>query len=272
MSTRIALHGGGMMGGAILAGILRGSSSPDEISVVEASSERADLLRQRYGVAVVGPDALADVAAAAIHVVAVKPHHAPGVLRALAPHLSDGALVVSVVAGLTTDTLERDLPAGTPVVRVMPNTPALVGAGAAATSRGAHATAEHAATVADLLAGTGLVVEVPEAQQNAVTALSGSGPAYVFAVVEALVDGGVLLGLPRPTATRLAVQTLRGAAAMLEETGEHPTILREQVTSPGGTTAAALRELEEYGLKAAFLTAMRANADRSEEIAAANED
>ncbi len=150
----------------------------------------------------------------------------------------------------------------------MPNTPALVDEGMAAISGGAAATASHLTTAEALLSSVGKVLQVPEKQQDAVTAISGSGPAYVFYVVEAMIEAGVLLGLPRATATELTIQTLVGAAAMLKETGEHPTVLREQVSSPAGTTMAALRQLDDHKVRAAFLTAMEAARDRSRELAA----
>jgi pyrroline-5-carboxylate reductase len=176
--------------------------------------------------------------------------------------------VVSVAAGITTGFVEARLPDGVAVVRVMPNTPALVNEGMAAISPGTHCTDEQLELVEDLLAATGKVVRVPEKQQDAVTAISGSGPAYVFLVVEAMIEAGVHLGLPRPTATELAVQTVAGAGGLVRETGEHPALLRERVTSPGGTTAAALRVLEDHKLRAAFLAATEAARDRSRALAA----
>jgi pyrroline-5-carboxylate reductase len=149
----------------------------------------------------------------------------------------------------------------------MPNTPALVDEGMAAISPGSHCDEEHLAEAEDLLASTGRVIRVPERQQDAVTAISGSGPAYIFFVVESMIEAGVHLGLPRSTATELVVQTLVGSATMLRETGTHPAVLREQVTSPGGTTASALRELETHRVRAAFLAAMEAARNRSRELA-----
>src|SRR6201999_2157827 len=156
---------------------------------------------------------------------------------------------------------------GTPVVRVMPNTPALVDEGMAAISAGSHCDDAHLEEAEALLRSCGKVVRVPEAYQDAVTAISGSGPAYIFYVVEAMIEAGVLLGLPRATATELVIQTLVGSAKMLRETGTHPVVLREQVTSPGGTTASALRELEVHRVRAAFLAAMEAARNRSAELA-----
>jgi pyrroline-5-carboxylate reductase len=177
-------------------------------------------------------------------------------------------LVVSIAAGVTTAYVESRLPSGVAVVRVMPNTPALVGEGMAAISAGSHCDAHHLARAGSLLAASGKVVEVAERYQDAVTAVSGSGPAYVFYVVEAMIEAGVLLGLPRATSTELVVQTVYGAATMLTTTGEHPTILREQVSSPAGTTMAALRQLDDHKVRAAFVTAMEAARDRSRELSA----
>ena len=159
------------------------------------------------------------------------------------------------------------MPEGVAVVRVMPNTPALVDEGMAAISPGSHCDEAHLAEVESLMASTGKVLRIPEKQMDAVTAISGSGPAYIFFVVESMIEAGVHLGLPRATATELVVQTLVGSAAMLRETGTHPVVLREQVTSPGGTTASALRELEMHKVRAAFLAAMEAARNRSRELA-----
>jgi pyrroline-5-carboxylate reductase len=158
------------------------------------------------------------------------------------------------------------VPDAVAVVRVMPNTPALVDEGMAAISPGTHCDDAHLARARALLEATGKVVEVPEYHQDAITAISGSGPAYIFYVVEAMIEAGVLLGLPRATSTELVVQTLYGAATMLKETGQHPTVLREQVSSPAGTTMAALRQLDDHKVRAAFLTAMEAARDRSREL------
>ena len=200
-------------------------------------------------------------------VLVVKPQDMGGLLSEIHDHVAEGNLVVSLAAGITTTYLESRLPQGRPVVRVMPNTPALVDQGMAAISAGAHCDPEHLHEAQALLAATGKVLEVPEKLQDAVTAISGSGPAYIFYVVEAMIEAGVVLGMPRTTATELVVQTLYGAATMIKETGQHPTVLREQVTSPGGTTAAALRELDDHKVRAAFITAMEAAAKRSAELA-----
>ena len=203
-------------------------------------------------------------------VLVVKPQDMHGLLAEIRDHVAPGNLVVSLAAGITTDFLESRLPEGSSVVRVMPNTPALVDQGMAAISPGRHCTDDHLEEAEALLRSCGRVVRVPENYQDAVTAISGSGPAYIFYVVEAMIEAGVVLGLPRATSTELVVQTLFGAATMLKETGEHPTVLRERVSSPGGTTVAALRQLDDHKVRAAFITAIEAAASRSHELAAGN--
>ncbi|MCW0212310.1 MAG: pyrroline-5-carboxylate reductase, partial [Pseudonocardia sp.] len=205
-------------------------------------------------------------AKADVVVVAVKPQDIAPVLRDLNEALGTGTLVVSLCAGLPTALFEGGLPAGTPVVRVMPNTPMVVGEAMSAISAGSHATDEHLAVVEEILDAVGRVVRVPETQQDAVTALSGSGPAYFFYLVEAMIDAGILLGLPRAVAADLIVQSAYGAAVMLRESGDHPVILRENVTSPAGTTISAIRELERHGVRAALIAAIEAARDRSVEL------
>ncbi|HEY1133597.1 MAG TPA: pyrroline-5-carboxylate reductase [Nocardioides sp.] len=261
-----ALIGAGVMGETLLSGLIRAGRRPDELVVGEKRPERAEELTERYGVAVV--DNLDAARRADTVALVVKPQDMGAVLEQVAPVLRPGQLVVSLAAGITTAYVEERVPAGVAVVRVMPNTPALVDEGMAAISGGSHATSAHLDEVEELLSATGKVLRIPEAQQDAVTAISGSGPAYVFFVVESMIEAGVHLGLPRATSTELVVQTLVGSAAMLRETGTHPTVLREQVTSPAGTTAAALRELEIHKVRAAFLAAMEAARDRSRALGA----
>lgn len=260
----VAIIGAGVMGESILRGMLADGTDPATVLVVEQHPDRAAAVATTHGVAAV--DVGRAVESAGVVLVAVKPSDIEATLAAIAGHLRDGAVVVSVAAGITTDALERALPEDTPVVRAMPNTPALVGAGVTAICPGRHATGEHMAAAERVLWSVGSVERVPESQMDAVTAVSGSGPAYVFLVVEALVEAGVRVGLPRDLCTRLVLGTLAGSAAMLTETGEHPAVLRERVTSPGGTTAAALHELERHGLRAAFLDAVAANRDRAREL------
>ncbi len=262
----VAVLGAGVMGEALVSGLLRAGRPPADLLLTERRADRAAELRERYGVDVVGTvDAAAKADTVAI---VVKPQDMGDLLEELAPHLTAGTLVVSLAAGITTAFIEERLPAGIPVVRVMPNTPALVDEGMAAISRGAHCDEAHLREAEELLSSVGRVLRVPEQQQDAVTAISGSGPGYLFFVVESMIEAGVHLGLPRTTASELVVQTVVGSAKLLRETGEHPTVLREQVTSPGGTTAAAVRELEDHKVRAAFLTAMEAARDRSRDLSA----
>jgi len=260
----LAIIGGGKIGEALLSGLIRRSGA-DGIVVCERSPERAAQLSDRYGVPAL--DLAGAAARARVLLVAVKPQDIDVLLGALAPHVDpDRHLVVSVAAGVPTSRIEAALPAGTPVVRVMPNTPALVDEGMSVLSPGAHAGETHLDEAEELLAAVGRVRRVPESQQDAVTALSGSGPAYFFYLVEAMVDAGILLGLPRTLAADLIVQTALGAAVMLRDSGEHPVQLREAVTSPGGTTIAAIRELERHGVRAALIAAIEAAHARSVEL------
>ncbi len=263
-SNRVVFLGVGMMGEALLAGLVR-EGRPADIVVSDHSTDRQTEIAEKYGV-LAGSVAEAVEGASSV-ILAVKPKDMGALLDEVAAHLQPGAVVISVAAGLTAAYLEERLPAGTPVVRVMPNTPALVGEGMTAVSPGTHCTEQQLAAAQDLLRPSGTVIAVPEGQLDAVTAISGSGPAYIFYVVEAMVEAGVLLGITRATATELVVQTLYGAATMLKETGDHPTLLRERVSSPGGTTVAALRQLDDHKVRAAFVTAMEAAARRSVQLA-----
>ena len=261
----IAILGAGVMGEALLSGLIRSNDVNDSLVIAERRPERAAELIAKYGVEVV--DNVDAVKRADVVVLVVKPQDMGGLLKEIAGVIKQDALVISLAAGITTKFLEAHLPPGAAVVRVMPNTPALVDEGMSALSAGAHCSDSGLAKASSLLGAVGRVVTVPEKYQDAVTAISGSGPAYIFYVVEAMIEAGVVLGLPRATAHDLVVQTLVGAAAMLRETGEHPTVLRENVTSPAGTTAAALRELDDHKVRAAFITAMEAARDRSQELA-----
>ncbi len=263
-SPRIAILGAGKIGEALLSGVLAAGRPAATLSFTERSDVRGAELSERYGVAATtNSKAAVD---ADVLVVAVKPQDIEPLLLDLADSITPGTLVVSLAAGLPTALYERHLPAGTPVVRVMPNTALLLGEAMSAISAGSHATDEHLAVVEELLSSVGKVVRVPESQQDAVTALSGSGPAYFFYLVEAMIDAGILLGLPRTVSTDLIIQSAVGAAIMLRDTGEHPVALREAVTSPGGTTIAAIRELENHGVRAAMLAAIEAAAIRSAEL------
>lgn len=266
VAKQTAIIGAGVMGETLLSGLVRSGRRVDDLLVGEKRAERVTELEERYGVSVVSNTEAA--AKADTVALVVKPQDMGDVLAEIAPVLRPGQLLVSLAAGTTTGFIESHVPEGVAVVRVMPNTPALVDEGMAAVSPGSHCSEEQLAEAEALMASVGRVVRIPERQQDAVTAISGSGPAYIFFVVESMIEAGVHLGLPRSTASELVIQTLVGSAKMLRETGTHPTVLREQVTSPGGTTASALRELEVHKVRAAFLAAMEAARDRSRQLAA----
>jgi pyrroline-5-carboxylate reductase len=249
------------MGEALIQGLLgAGWAQPGDLAVVEKLPERRATLEKRFpGVLVTDEPITADGA-----VIAVKPGDVDTAGRALAA--AGVGRVLSIAAGVPLARIEEAVGAGVPVVRAMPNTPALIGAGAAAISPGQAAGDEDLGWAESILGAVGTVVRVPEPLLDAVTGLSGSGPAYVFLVAEALIDAGVLVGLPRPTAVGLTTQTLLGAARLLAETGDTPERLRAAVTSPGGTTAAGLRVLESAGVRDAFLEAVAAATERSKEL------
>ncbi|MBB6120912.1 pyrroline-5-carboxylate reductase [Nocardiopsis algeriensis] len=257
----IAIIGAGKMGEALLAGMLAKGHAPEDVLVTEPREEHAAELRRRHGVGTVGAAEAAKRAETLL--LALKPQDMPALLDEISPHMSADRLVISVAAGITTAVLERHLPAGVPVVRAMPNTPALMGQGMTAVSGGAHAGPEHLDRAEELLASVGEVIRVGEQHMDTVTAISGSGPAYFYFIAETMIEAGVAMGMPRATAQKLVGQTVTGAAAMLTGSGEHPVVLREAVTSPGGTTAAALRELERHGVRTAFTDAIEAARDRS---------
>ncbi|MBK7623986.1 MAG: pyrroline-5-carboxylate reductase [Kineosporiaceae bacterium] len=264
MGEQIAILGAGVMGETLLSGLLRAGWTADDVVITERRADRATELGERYGVRV--SENVEAAAAADTVVLVVKPQDIASLLEEIAGALRPGTLVVCIAAGISTSFVEQRLPEGTAVVRVMPNTPAMVDQGMAAMSPGKYCDAAHLDRARAMLEATGKVLQVAEYHQDAITAISGSGPAYIFYVVEAMIEAGVLLGLPRSTSTELVVQTLYGAATMLKETGEHPTVLREQVSSPAGTTMAALRQLDDHKVRAAFLTAMEAARDRSREL------
>jgi pyrroline-5-carboxylate reductase len=266
----LAILGAGVMGETVLSGLLRAGWHADQIVATDRRLERQHELTTRYGIKML--ENTEAVAEAETVILVVKPQDMSDLLKEIAEAIKPGTLVVSLAAGVDTTFIESRLPEGVAVVRVMPNTPAQVDEGMAAISPGSHSTQDHLDRVTEILSATGRVITVPERYQDAVTAISGTGPAYLFFVVEAMIEAGVHLGLPRDTATELVVQTMLGSAKLLRETGEHPTVLRERVTSPGGTTAAAVRQLEDHKVRAAFLVAMEAARDRSRELAAAARD
>lgn len=263
---RLVVLGGGNMGESIVAGVIDAAGAANGVAVVEPRPDRADELTQRYPVEVVSDASVVVDADTEVLLVAVKPHDVAAALSAVVEDLPAECVVVSVAAGVTTAALEEAVPVGQPVVRAMPNTPALVRAGITAVCAGQHTTPDHLARAQAVLGAVGTVVVVPERQMDAVAAVSGSGPAYVYLVAEAMIEAGVRVGLTRDLATTLTRETVQGSAVLWAQTGESPTVLRERVTSPGGTTAAALHALEAGGLRAAFLDAVVANRDRSTEL------
>ena len=263
----IAILGTGKMGEALLSGLLRAGHPAAEVLAVARRPERRAELQERYGVQT--PDATEAAKVADTLVLAVKPQDMGTLLDEIAAFVpaTDDRLVISVAAGITTAFIGQRLAGDIPVVRVMSNTPVLVDEAMSVISAGPHAREEHLRRAEKLLRPVGKVLRIPESQQDAATALSGSGPAYLYFLVESMVDAGILLGVPRATALEMVTQAVFGAATMLRESGEHPVILREAVTSPAGTTIAAIRELENHAVRAAFLAAIESARDRSRELA-----
>ena len=263
----VAVIGVGKIGEVLLSGLLRSGWPVDRLVATARRAERAAEVADRYGVRMV--DTATAVRDADVVAIAVKPQDAATLMDELGPLLphDGGKLLVTLCAGLPTGFFTKWLPEATPVVRVMTNTPALVDEAMTAISAGPHATDEHLSIAEEMFAPLGRTIRVPESQQDAVTALSGSGPAYFYYLVEAMTDAGILLGLPRQVAHDLIVQTAIGSAIMLRDSGEHPVKLREAVTSPAGTTISAIRELENHGVRAALLAALEAARDRAKQIA-----
>jgi pyrroline-5-carboxylate reductase len=266
-SLTVGFLGAGKMASALASGLVRaGIAGPDAILASDVSA----LARSSFAEAVAArttafnPDV---IEFANVIFVAVKPDQVSSILREVAPKVvTDRHLMISIAAGVTIAKMESDLPAGTRIVRVMPNTPALVGASASGFALGKAATPEDGQLVTRLLSAVGVAYQVKESLLDAVTGLSGSGPAYVYLIIEALSDGGVAAGLPRDVATRLAAQTVLGGAKMVLETNLHPGVLKDMVTSPSGTTIEGLHELEKAGVRAALMTAVRTAADRAKKL------
>lgn len=261
----IAILGTGKMGEALLSGLLRAGRDPADTVVTVRRREHGEKLEKRYGVQAVSNVEAARAADTLI--LTVKPQDMPALLAELGPHVPADRLVITVAAGIPTAFVEGYLADGTACVRAMSNTPALVDEAMSVISGGVYATEEHLRRAEELLSPIGKVLRIPETQQNAATALSGSGPAYFYYLVEAMTDAGILLGLPRAVAHDMIVQAVIGAAAMLRDTGEHPVTLREQVTSPAGTTVSGIRELERHSVRAAFIEAIEGARDRAYELA-----
>ena len=262
---RIGFIGGGNMAEAFIKGLLKGGFAATDLLVSEPAEARRSFLTSTYGVATTDGNREV-VKNTAIIILAIKPQLAATVVPAFAPAFTSEKLLISILAGVATATLEELLGQSPRVVRAMPNTPALVGCGAAGLCRGRYASTEDLALSQELFSTFGTACPVSEEQLDAVTGLSGSGPAYIFTVIEALADGGVQEGLPRDIALALATQTVLGAALLVKESGEHPALLRDKVCSPGGTTIAAVKTLEAQGLRAALMAAVSAAANRSREL------
>ena len=270
-ARRIAVLGAGKIGEALISGLVSsGWREPAELWATSRRQERVDELSERYGVRATTSNAEA-VSGAAIVVVAVKPQDIEVLLGEIGGLLAEDQTVLSIAAAIPTSLIEGHLLARVPVVRAMPNTPSTVHEGIAGLCAGAHAGDEHLALAEEALSHLGAVVRVPETALDAVTAVSGSGPAYFALLAEAMIEAGILLGLSREISTQLVVQTMLGTAKQLRDTHTHPVELREMVTSPGGTTIAAIRVLEMAGVRAAFLNAIQAAMDRSKELAAGDQ-
>lgn len=261
---KLAICGVGAMGSALLTGWLKGGLAADEVGFVEPSDERAAAVAAQFGVRRIE---LADAAAAEVIVLAVKPHVIAEALQAIAP--TRDSLVISIAAGVPLAVLEGAAP-GVPCVRVMPNTPALVGQGMSGIVAGNNASHEQLELAVELMQAVGKTMVLPEDKLDALTALSGSGPAYLFYLAEAMIEAGVHLGLTRPDAKTLVDQTLAGSAKLLASSAQSATQLREAVTSPAGTTAAALAVLDERAVRAAVVKAVAAAHDRGHQMASAN--
>ncbi len=262
----ILFLGAGQMAEALIRGMLSsGLVGPDQIMATDIRPDRVTYLASELGIRA-GADNRSALQFGKLVVSAVKPQDVGGLLAEVGPLLGTERVLVSIAAGVTIASLEAGLPQPTPVVRVMPNTPALVGAGMAAVAVGHHATPEQGELVRRMMASVGQALMLPEYQLDAVTGLSGSGPAFVALFIEGLIDAGVLVGLAREVATTLTLQTVLGTTMMMQSTGRHPAIMKEMVTSPGGTTIAGVQALESGGLRAALMNAIVAATERSKEL------
>jgi pyrroline-5-carboxylate reductase len=269
---RTAFHGGGNMGEALISGLIRsGGRTPEEIMVTCRREERAAELAERYGIVATLDNGRA-ARWAHVLVLMAKPQDTEVLLEQIRGDVTPDDLVISFAAGIRTSFVEKHLPDGVPVVRVMSNVPVMVDEAMSVVASGRGAEERHLAVAEELLGYVGKVLRLKETHLDAVTATSGSGPAYFFLLAEAMIEACILLGLSRDVATDLIIQTMLGSAKMLRDTGKHPVELREMVTSPGGTTIAAIRHLEEAGVRAAFLNAIDAANKRSEQLARGGDD
>ncbi|MGA7305923.1 MAG: pyrroline-5-carboxylate reductase [Rhodothermales bacterium] len=264
---QIAVIGAGNIGQALMGGLLRGGGvAPDQIRATRRNPDGLHAVEERFPGVHLGVDNEAAVRDASIIILAIKPQMVRSVLASLIGKLPRDVVFISTLAGITTDVIVDILNKDIAVVRAMPNTPALVDEGATAIAAGRFANEVHLELAQKIFEAVGKVEVVPEYLMDAVTGLSGSGPAYIYMVIEALTDGGVKQGLPRPTALRLAAQTVLGSAKLVIETGRHPAILRDEVTTPGGTAIAAVAELESHGLRTMLINAVATATKRSQEL------
>ena len=263
VKSTLGFIGAGKMASALARGFVRaGCVKPAQLVASDPVASIRAAFSKQTGARVMASNSQV-VRAAEVLILAVKPGQVEDVLAEIRDRFTPAHLLISIAAGVTLAQLQANLPTGARAIRVMPNTPALVGASASAFALGAHATAADAELVQQLLSAVGLGLQVREPLLDAVTGLSGSGPAYVFTIIEAMSDGGVAAGLPRDVATRLAAQTVLGAGRMVLETGLHPGVLKDMVASPGGTTIEGLHQLEKAGVRGALINAVRAAADKS---------
>lgn len=262
----LGMVGGGQMGEALIRGMITaGVVNKSKIMCAEPYEQRREFLQNTYGIETT-VDAATLAASCSTIILAVKPQVMQAVLQLYKPFITQQHLVVSIAAGISLEMLGQGLAEHARIVRVMPNTPALVLEGASAISGNEYASKEDMATALQIFSAVGTCVELPESMLDAVTGLSGSGPGYVFTFIEALIDGGVLAGIPRPVAEKLVLQTVYGSAKLAMETGEHPAVLKSKVTSPGGTTIAGIHVLEEAGLRGAVMSAVVCATERSREL------
>jgi pyrroline-5-carboxylate reductase len=263
---KITIVGAGHIAGALLGGILRGNlTKAQDVTLTRRTPEALEELKKRWKVNT-STDNRAAVKTADIVILTVKPQGAKAVLSEIAGSVHKGQLIISAMAGIKTEAIVKELKRPVAVVRAMPNTPVFVDEGACAIAAGEHASDKDLQTAEAIFKAVGKVEILPESLIDAVTGLSGSGPAYIYMIIEALTDGGVKMGIPRAVAVRLAAQTVYGAAKMVIETGKHPAILKDEVATPGGTTIAAIHELESHGLRTVLMDAVQTATRRSKEL------
>lgn len=266
LTRKIAIIGSGNMGEALLGGLLKAKlTNPENVITTDIRSERLEFIRGKWSVQTTDDNVKA-VSFADIIILCVKPQTIGHLLQEIKPVVREEQLVISILAGITTATINSVLGKNNPVIRAMPNIPAVIDEGAAGICMGKFAGEEHKEIAVRIFKSVGKVEIVLESQMDVITALSGSGPAYIYMIIEALTDGGVMMGLPRDVATRLATQTVLGSAKLVRETGIHPAVLKDQVTTPGGTTICAIKELETHGLRPMLIRAVEVATNKSKEL------